>query len=157
PRRRLRPRGAVLPRRQARRRRARRAQGDARRALQARGTDGAKGPPRDRVARPLAGAGAGAGPDARARQAARRRRAHARRPGGVAPGDAMKVRTAILAGVLIVVGAALAALVWGMSSLIDRRVRRQVTEELQRSRQVFEDLQAYRQSLFSAEIRVVAE
>jgi len=70
---------------------------------------------------------------------------------------AVRVRTAILAGVLLVVGGALAALVWSLSSLIDSRVRRQVAEELQRSRQVLEDLQAYRQSLFSTEIRVVAE
>jgi phosphoserine phosphatase RsbU/P len=69
----------------------------------------------------------------------------------------MRLRTLVLVGVLALVTAVMVAVLWGMSSIIDRHARSQLTDELERSRQVFEDLQAYRRSLFAAEIRVVAE
>jgi sigma-B regulation protein RsbU (phosphoserine phosphatase) len=69
----------------------------------------------------------------------------------------MRLRTAILLGVLVVLAGSLVATVLALSSRLGARVRGQVAEELARSQQVFDDLQGYRQSLFRAEIRVVAE
>jgi sigma-B regulation protein RsbU (phosphoserine phosphatase) len=69
----------------------------------------------------------------------------------------MRIRTVLLAAVLAVVGGVMAALVWSLSGLIAANVHAQAAEDLERSRQVFEELMAYRQSLFRAEIRVVAE
>jgi sigma-B regulation protein RsbU (phosphoserine phosphatase) len=69
----------------------------------------------------------------------------------------VRLRSAILVGVSLVVAAVMVAMVWSLSTLVRSEARQQLVDELERNRQVFEELQAYRQSLFRQEIRVVAE
>jgi sigma-B regulation protein RsbU (phosphoserine phosphatase) len=69
----------------------------------------------------------------------------------------VRIGTAILVGVSLLVAVVMASMVWAISTVVERDARQQLTDGLERSRQVLEDLQAYRQSLFRQEIRVVAE
>jgi len=69
----------------------------------------------------------------------------------------VRIRTAILLAISLLVAGVMVAVVVSLSNLIDRGARAQLATDLERGRQIFEELQGYRQSLFRAEIRVVAE
>jgi sigma-B regulation protein RsbU (phosphoserine phosphatase) len=69
----------------------------------------------------------------------------------------MKFRTVVMSGMLALVMGILVATIGAVSVIVDRAARRDVDESLGRTRQVFEELQGYRQTLLKSEVRVVAE
>ena len=69
----------------------------------------------------------------------------------------MRFRTAILWGVLLVLGGTLAAIILVSSVSLHQSAKQDVAEDLRRARRLFEDLQTYRQSLLRSEARVIAE
>jgi sigma-B regulation protein RsbU (phosphoserine phosphatase) len=69
----------------------------------------------------------------------------------------MKFRTAVLVGVLLLVTGVIGATLWAVSTGIDRNARDTIADDLERSRQVFEQLQEYRTSLYHDEARVAVD
>src|SRR4051812_26959797 len=69
----------------------------------------------------------------------------------------MKLRSVLLFGILALVGATLTATIAVVAGVLERAARSDVSDQLVRNRQVFEELQSYRQLLFRSETRVVAE
>ncbi len=68
-----------------------------------------------------------------------------------------KFRSTVMLGMLAVLAGVLAATAGVFTVVLDGSARRDTAEELTRTRRVFEDLHAYRQSLLRAEGRVVSE
>jgi len=69
----------------------------------------------------------------------------------------VRFRTNVLLAMVLLVVGIVAATVFAATAVIDHSARADLAESLMRDRQVFEDLQKYRQTLFQTEIRVVAE
>jgi phosphoserine phosphatase RsbU/P len=69
----------------------------------------------------------------------------------------LRFRTALAASIAILVAAILVATVAGVAIVLQRAARRDVTEALARSRDVFEELRKLRASLHRSQARVVAE
>jgi sigma-B regulation protein RsbU (phosphoserine phosphatase) len=69
----------------------------------------------------------------------------------------VKFRTLLWLGTVPLVLATLALAVVTATLMLTHAARREVEDALDRSRRVFEDLQSYRQSLYAAQARVVAE
>lgn len=66
-------------------------------------------------------------------------------------------RTVILISALVLIGAILGATLLATTGVLQRNARDRLTEDLQRSRQVFEELQGYRASLFKSQVAVIAD
>ena len=72
-------------------------------------------------------------------------------------GKALSFRTVILLSALILIGGILIATLFATTSVLQRNARTRLTEDLQRARQVFEELQGYRSSLFRSQAAVIAD
>lgn len=69
----------------------------------------------------------------------------------------MKLRTALLISLFLMIAAILAATVGSVVAVLRRDARVRLSEELVRGATVFEELQAYRQDLFESQARMLAE
>ena len=69
----------------------------------------------------------------------------------------MRLRTAILSGLLLLLGGTLAAIILVSSIILRQSAKQDVADDLRRAGRLFEDLQAYRQSLLRSEARVIAD
>jgi sigma-B regulation protein RsbU (phosphoserine phosphatase) len=69
----------------------------------------------------------------------------------------MRFQTAILSGLLLLLGGTLAAIILVSSIILNKSAKQDVADDLGRAGRLFEDLQTYRQSLLRSEARVVAE
>jgi sigma-B regulation protein RsbU (phosphoserine phosphatase) len=69
----------------------------------------------------------------------------------------MRFRTAILSGLLLLLGGTLAAIILVSSVILNQSAKQDVADDLRRAGRLFEDLQTYRQSLLRSEARVIAE
>jgi len=63
----------------------------------------------------------------------------------------------ILISALLLIAAILGATLLATTTVLQRNARDRLTEDLQRSRQVFEELQGYRASLFKSQVAVIAD
>src|SRR5438067_2219960 len=70
---------------------------------------------------------------------------------------AMRFRSALLVGVLLLLVPVLGATIGTVAVVLEQSSRSKMAEDLARSSRVFEDLQAYRRSLFQSQSRVIAE
>ncbi len=69
----------------------------------------------------------------------------------------MRLRTALLLGVLLLVTGILAAVTLAVAGVLERSARSDTRDEVFRARAAFEELQAWRQALFRSEVRVIAD
>jgi sigma-B regulation protein RsbU (phosphoserine phosphatase) len=69
----------------------------------------------------------------------------------------MKFRTLLMAALVALVAVTVVATLLAVSGVIDHTARTDLAAQLERGRRVFEDLQRYRESLYRAESRAVAD
>jgi phosphoserine phosphatase RsbU/P len=77
---------------------------------------------------------------------------------GYVPGQYhMRLRTAVLAAVLVLVTGVAAAALWAVQAIVNRSARDRLTADLERDRKVFVELYQRRLALHTSQARVVAE
>ena len=69
----------------------------------------------------------------------------------------MKFRTLLVLTLAALLGVTILATLLSVSGVVERFARRELAEQLERGRRVFTELQRYRESLYSAESRAVAD
>jgi sigma-B regulation protein RsbU (phosphoserine phosphatase) len=69
----------------------------------------------------------------------------------------MRFRTILLAAMVVLLAAVLGATVWRVTGTIQTSARRDIADDLRRTRDLFDTIRSYRESLHKSEARVVAE